>query len=62
VRCMGKGHASAGGWPWATRGAAVEAGRRAGVACGAAAPWPERVVGPLFERVFLQTFVLKCIK
>jgi hypothetical protein len=27
---MGKGHASAGGWPWAARGADAEAGQRAG--------------------------------
>jgi hypothetical protein len=29
---------------------------------GAAAPWPERVAGPLFGRIFLQTIVLKCLK
>jgi hypothetical protein len=28
----------------------------------AAAPWPERVVGPLFARIFLENFVLKCPK
>jgi hypothetical protein len=28
ARRMGKGHTSAGGWPWAARGADAEAGRR----------------------------------
>jgi hypothetical protein len=58
VRGMGKGHASAGGWSWAARGADAEAGRRA----GGAALWPGHFAGSLFERIFLQKFVLKCIK
>jgi hypothetical protein len=66
VRHMGKGHASTGGWSWAARGADAKAGRRAvrGRARhrGAVVLWPGRVAGPLFEHVFLQNFVMKCIK
>jgi hypothetical protein len=36
ARRMGKGHASAGVWPWAARGADVEAGRCAGARRGGA--------------------------
>jgi hypothetical protein len=60
--------ASGGGWPWAARGADAEAGQLAGVARGCArrrgeaAPWLERFAAPLFERILLQKFILKCLK
>jgi hypothetical protein len=64
----GEERASAGGRSRSARGVDTEASWRAGAArgharrCGATAPWPGHVAGPLFERVFLQKFVLECIK
>jgi hypothetical protein len=60
-----RGASGCGAWGGAHLGRRVVSG---GVRCGrarrrgAVAPWPGRVVGPLFERVFLHKFVLKCIK
>jgi hypothetical protein len=57
-----RGASGCGAWGGARLRWARGARARATSRRSAAAPWLGRIAGPLFEHVFLQKFVLKCIK